>query len=419
MKLLLPICATATGLGAMLPGVALAAGPEHNAASHDHDRSAVEWLFQSRTRYQITEKEGYEDADSLTQRFQLGFKAPISDTGLNLLAEWEHNVTLAGDRNTSEDPLIGFATINDPDISELNRLNLSYHGDGPFSFKLGRQYIGFDNLRFIASADWRQDRVSHDAARIDYKQGDFSASYVYHWQINRPAGTNNDWVSNSHLVHTNYKASDAIKLSGFAYFIDIEDPSAQDRSNFTLGGTVKASHKVNDDLKLYFDGMFARQTDYGSSSLDFDLNFLSVSLAAQFDALKFMVGYENIEGDGTTSLQTPFNPAKKFSGWATVFNGGGRAAPPDGLEDLSLGVSYNHEFEDGDFVEGLKLQVTYHDFESQNTDQDLGSEWNAALKLDLDHNLSFELGYADYDNGGNYGAPKDTTKQWAALTFKF
>jgi hypothetical protein len=417
MKLLLPLCAAATSLGAIMPGAAFAAGPDHSA--HTEDSDTIKWLFQTRTRYQSTEKHGYEDADALTHRTQFGFDAPLSDSGFNLLAEWEHNINLSGDHSTSEDPLYGYATINDPDISELNRLNLSYKGDGPFSFKLGRQYLGFDNKRFIASANWRQDRISHDAARIDYKADNLTASYVYHWQINRPAGTNNDWVSNSHLLNARYALSDAAKVGGFAYFIDIEDPSGRDRSNMTLGGTIKVGHKVNDDLKLYFDGMFAHQTDYGSSSLDFGLNLFSTTLTAKVDGFKAHIGYDFIEGDGTTSLQTPFSAAKLFSGWTNAINSGGRAAPANGLESFNIGASFSHEFEDGGFVEGLKLLVNHHDFESENTDQDLGSEWDVAVKLDLDHNLTLTLGHADYDNGGNYGAPKDTNKQWASLSFRF
>ena len=418
MKLIVPLCATATGLCGLVPTTAWAADAQTHTQS-DQD-SAIEWLFQTRTRYQTTQKDKLEDAESLTHRTQAGFKLPLAQSGLTLLAEWENSITILGDdRNTSEDPKPQFATINDPEHSELNRLNLAYAATENLSFKLGRQYIAFDNNRFVASANWRQDRGSHDALRIDVSNGPLQASYAYHWQINRPAGTNNDWRTDTHLFHASYEASDQFKLTGFTYLIDILDPLEGDRSNMTLGSRLTANHKVNDDFKLYVDAMIANQTDYGSSSLDYDLNFFAGSLTAKFGDFKALIGYDYIEGNGTNSIQTPFAALKSFTGAANVINAGQRAAPPDGAKALTLGTGFTHDFDAGGIVEGIDVSVYYLDFEAENTGIDLGSEWDASIKLDLTNNFSMELGYADYNSASGSSGLKDTSKTWFILSYKY
>jgi hypothetical protein len=60
-------------------------------------------------------------------RSRVGVRFKPADDRFTFLAEAENNITLSGDdRNTSLDPRPQFATINDPDFTELNRAQLTF-----------------------------------------------------------------------------------------------------------------------------------------------------------------------------------------------------------------------------------------------------------------------------------------------------
>ena len=51
----------------------------------------------------------------------------------------------------------GFATIVDPEQTEVNRAYLRYRGISRLDIGLGRQRIVLDNQRFVGNVGWRQD----------------------------------------------------------------------------------------------------------------------------------------------------------------------------------------------------------------------------------------------------------------------
>ena len=372
-----------------------------------------------RARYESVEQTGKLEAESLTLRSRVGVRFKPADTRFSFLAEIENSVTLAGDddRNTSLDPLPAYATINDPDFTELNRAQLGFKPNDEWSFTLGRQYLGFDGNRIIGSPGHRQDKNSHDAALVSFEHGAFSANYVYHWQLNRGPGDDVNWETDAHLFHAGYDISDAFKLAGFVYLIDIPEPGRENLSNTTYGARLTGSTTLG-EVGVSYDLLVAAQNDSGSATADFDNTLVDSGLALSYQGARFALGYDVVSGDGTYAFANPLAANHGTAGWADVFHGGGRAAPADGLEDLHVDLSYGASVE-GSAIEGWRAGIVWHDFEAENTGADLGEEFDLYVRLSFanDIELSFEM--ADYDGPDIAPAPADRTKYWLTLGYKF
>lgn len=372
-----------------------------------------------RGRYETVEQTGKLDAESLTFRSRLGVRFTPADERFSFLAEAENNITLAGEdqRNTSFDPLPQYATINDPDFTELNRAQLSFTPDDTWSFTAGRQYLGFDGNRIIGSPGHRQDKNSHDAIVANFERGAFEASYVYHWQLNRGPGDDSNWDTDVHLFHADYGVSDALKLSGFVYLIDITETGRENLSNTTYGARVTGSTNLG-EVGVRYDLMFAAQNDSGSATADFDNTLFDSGVAFSYEGARFALGYDVVSGDGNVAFANPLAANHGTAGWADVFHGGGRAAPANGLEDFHVEVSYGASVESS-VIESWRAGLIWRDFEAENTGDDLGEEVDAYLRLSFANDVSLSFEVADYDGPDASYAPADKTKYWVTLGYKF
>lgn len=371
-----------------------------------------------RARYETVEQTGKLEAESLTLRSRLGARFTLADDRFTFLAEAENNITLAGanGRNTSLDPLPQFAKINDPDFSELNRAQLTFTPNDSLSFTAGRQYLSFDNSRIIGSPGWRQDKNSHDAVLAEYENGAFTASYAYHWQLNKGPGTDYDWDTDAHLFHASYEVSSAFNLSGFVYYIDIPEAGRENLSNTTYGGRLTGKTSFG-ELGVEYDLMYATQNDSGSATADFDNYIFDSGVTFSHSGLKVSLGYDVVSGDGTYAFANPFASNHSTAGYADVFHGGGRAAPADGLEDFHVNVSYGQSLEGA--IESWRAGLVWRDFEAENTGDDLGEEVDAYLKVTFANDVSLTAGIADYDGPDASYAPSDKTKYYISLGYSF
>jgi hypothetical protein len=371
-----------------------------------------------RARYETVEQTGKLDADSLTLRSRVGVRFKPADDRFTFLAEAENNITLSGDdRNTSLDPRPQFATINDPDFTELNRAQLTFAPTDALSFTVGRQYLGFDGNRIIGSPGWRQDKNSHDAVMVSYENGAFEASYVYHWQLNRGPGTDYDWETDAHLFNASFEASDAFKVAGFVYLIDIPEAGRENLSNTTYGARFTGSTDLG-EVGVSYDLLVAAQNDSGSATTSFDNTLIDSGVAFAYGGARFALGYDVVSGDGTVAFANPLAANHGTAGWADVFHGGGRAAPADGLEDFNVEVSYGASVESS-AIEGWRAGLIWRDFSSENTGNDLGEELDAYLRLSFANDVSLSFEMADYDGPDASYAPADKTKYWVTLGYKF
>lgn len=375
----------------------------------------IDWLLDLRARYQTGEQTGKLDAESLTVRTRFGADVGFGE-GFSLLIEGENNFSIIDDeRNTSLKPKGDYATINDPDFTELNRFQLTYAPEGRFSAVLGRQYLGFDGGRFIGSPGWGQDKNSHDALRLNFAEGPFSASYVYHWQVNRGPGDDFDWDSDSHLFRGALSPSETLEVAGFVYLIDITEAGRENRSNATWGGSVSGSAGLGDYV-LSYNAIVGFQSDYGSATAEYDNTLFNGEIGLARDGARIAVGYDVLEGDGFTSIVNPLASNHGFAGWADVFAGGGRAAPADGLEDFRIHARYGQSAE-LPWLQGWSADLIWRDYASENTGDELGEEWDARLSLNLTDAVGLGFKFADYDGPDTATAPADRRKTWVYLTY--
>lgn len=376
----------------------------------------LEWLANVRARYESVQQDGKLDAEALTVRTRLGVQTSIFDPRVTFLAELENTFSLVdGDRNTSLDPRPQFASINDPDFTELNRLQLGFAPNDDWAFTLGRQYLSFDGNRIIGSPGHRQDKTSHDALRVDYDRGAFEASYVYHWRLNRNPGDNFDWDTDAHLFHAGVQANPALKLTGFVYLIDITEPGRENLSNLTWGGRAAGAAELG-AYRLSYDLLVASQSDYGEATVDSDQHLIDSGVSLSRAGARISLGYDIVSGDGSVAFANPFAANHGTAGWADVFHGGGRAARADGLEDFHIGVGYGRDFANGPF-QSWEVGLVFRDFEAENTSDDLGQEWDAEFGLELSDSVSLAYQFADYDGTDAPSSPASRTKHWLVLTY--
>ena len=133
-----------------------------------------------------------------------------------------------------------YPVINDPDVTELNRLQVTWTPNAMFQATVGRQRITLDDQRFIGNVGWRQDEQTFDAIRTDVAYGRFKLFYAYVHHVNRILGEQRDWDSDSHIAQLTWSPAEQLRAQAFVYALDFGNSAAN--SSITKG--VKASGKA-------------------------------------------------------------------------------------------------------------------------------------------------------------------------------
>jgi hypothetical protein len=377
-------------------------------------------IIELRARYEGVEQTGRpDDAEALTLRSRIGWQT-AKWSGLQALVEFEDVRSLADDRYDST--LNGrstFAQVFDPEVTELNRAQLIWTPSKDHTVTLGRQRINLDDQRFVGGVAWRQDEQTFDAVRIDAGFGSLKTTYAYIAHVNRIFAEAQDWDSDSHLLNARYTFSDQLTLAGFAYALDFTNSGAtaiNNQSNLTVG--LKASGALEfGSWRLDYAATAARQRDYGSSLLDYSLDYRLAELGAKVGEFTGRAGYEQFEGNGTRGFATPLGTLHAFNGWSDAFVSNGVKTTVDGLTDLNLSVGWTPAWS-WETVSNVSFLVRYHEFETERTGVDLGSEWNVSVQGALAPKMNWIVKYADFDGAGIPPAPAGRTKVWFGIEFK-
>ncbi len=347
-----------------------------------------------------------------------GFKGLIEYEDVRQLGPEDHNIAVPGGASLNGKTL--YPIINDPEVTELNRLQLTWTPSALLTAVVGRQRILFDDQRFVGNVGWRQDEQTFDAIRTDFAYGKFKATYVYVDKVNRILGEERDWNSDSHLLNATWSASEPLKIQGFVYALDFSNSSI----NSTKTTGAKVSGKVWAGLiQLAYNATYARQVDYAANPADFAVDYASADLAGTFDIYTAKVGYEQFGGNGAQGFTTPLATAHAFNGWSDSFvSPGGNKGNIDGLNNLYAGVVARPRFRFAYWF-NTELTATYHDFNAERTGADLGSEWNLQLVAGITPRLTFLAKYADFKREptvptGTALGPPDRSKLWVSLEYR-
>jgi len=392
-------------------------------------------LFEVRARYEFVDQKRTavltENGEAFTARTRLGWETGDWN-GLKGLVEFE-DVRQIGPEHfqvqvpgATTPPLNGaakvrFPIINDPDVTELNRLQITWTPNAAAQATLGRQRILIDDQRFIGNVGWRQDEQTFDAARVDLAYGRFKLFYAYVSHVNRILGEARDWDSDSHLAQLTWSPAEQLRLQGFVYALDFGNSPAN--SSITKG--VKASGKTWIGLyQLAYNATYAHQSDYNGNTPDYGLDYWGADLAGTFDIYTAKVSYESLEGNGTRGFTTPLATVHAFQGWSDAFVQplGGNKGFVDGIEDLNFSLNVKPRWR-WTYLFNLDVLVRYHDFWAERTGAHLGREWNAQVGAALNPKLSAAIKYADFERDnrvpvGTAAPPPSRTKVWFTLEYK-
>ncbi len=429
----------ADGLGTELPvaepEVAKPAQEPAPAANVSDAIAAGKLLFEVRARYESVDQKRTatltQAGQAFTARTRLGWET-ADWNGLKGLVEFE-DVRQIGPEHLAVNvpgaatpPLNGatkarYPVINDPDVTELNRLQLTWTPNAAFQATVGRQRMALDDQRFIGDVGWRQDQQTFDAARVDLAYGRFKLIYAYVTHVNRVLGELRDWDSDSHLAQLTWSPAEQLRLQGFVYALDFGNSAPN--SSITKG--IKASGKTWLGLyQLAYNATYAAQSQYNGNTAPYDLHYGGADLAATFDIYTAKISYESLEGNGARGFTTPLATTHAFQGWSDAFVQplGGNKGFVDGLEDFNVSLNVKPRWRKA-YLFNTDFLVRYHDFKDQRTGAALGREFNAQVQAAINPKLSAALKYADFEREarvplGTATPPPSRTKIWFTLEYK-
>ncbi|MET0545578.1 MAG: alginate export family protein [Caulobacterales bacterium] len=386
-------------------------------------------IFEVRGRFEGVDQTGIANkGESATLRTRLGwetaewnsFKALLEFEDVRQIGPEHYVINVPGATTPSLNGVTGYPIINDPEGTELNRLQLTWKPSANFSATGGRQRILIDDQRFIGNVGWRQDEQTFDGVRMDGSLGKFKATYAYLSHINRILGEERDWDSDSHLFNATYALAEPLKLQGFVYALDFSNSAAN--SSITMG--AKASGKTWLSLfQVAYNATYAEQKDYRHNTPDYDLTYYGGDIAATFDIYTAKIGFESLEGNGTRGFTTPLATTHAFQGWADAFvSPGGNKSFVQGIEDLNFTVQMKPRFK-FTYLFNPDFMIRYHDFNSERTGESIGSEWDLQATASITKQLSILLKYANFEREapttvGGTPLPADREKFWVSFEYK-
>ena len=355
---------------------------------------------------------GTDNAEALTYRARIGFETGAF-AGTKLLVEFDHVEDLVGEFNDTLNGNTSRAVIADPNVTELNRLQLSNTSIPDTTVTIGRQRIILDDSRFVGNVGWRQNEQTFDAIRVANKSiENVTIDVSYLDQVNRIFGdeaASGRFDSESYIVNAGYKLpieGADVKLSGFGYFLDLNDAGL---SSDTIGGRLTAKKGP-----ISLAASYATQSDAGDNAVDYSADYYFVEGKYKKGGFSASAGYEVLGADDDSDgrFTTPLATLHKFNGFADVF----LATPTNGLEDLYIRADYKTGAVGP--LPFVNMWVRYHDFSSNEGSVDLGSEIDAVVATKLSKKLGLLFKFADYSQGDE-GTPFDRSRYSVQLDYNF
>lgn len=378
-------------------------------------------------------------ATANTVRLRLGYTTGTFN-GFGAMVEAESTHDLGNKHyNGGNNGNAAYATIADPEVTEINQAYLSYSGIANTTAKWGRQRIKLDNDRFIGNVGWRQNEQTFDAFTLVNKSlpsTTITAGYITN--ANRIFGdgvTAGNAPMRSPIINVNYNGLSFASITGYAYLLDyrIAAPYAANAasSSDTYGLRLNGSTAMGGN-KLLYTAEFAEQRDGSNNTVNYKTSYTLLEGGVDVtNVAVFKLGYEVLGTDSAsttkatglatatyTSFQTPLATGHAFNGWADMF----LTTPTTGLKDTYVSASTK--------LAGIALGAAYHNYRTDKNTAgaftDLGKEWNLVGTYAFDKNYTLGLKYADYKAGGvvaatgvGNAAKSNTKKTWLWGEFKF
>lgn len=367
-----------------------------------------------RYRLELVDQDGIaRNATASTLRVRAGLKTGEWN-GLSAVVEGEAIVAVGKERfNDTVNGRTQFPVVADPEDILLNQAYVRWNPDSRIEATAGRQAVNLDNQRWIGSVGWRQNDQTLDAVRLSARPvADVSVDYFHAWRVNRIFGTDSPqgiWRNTDiHGLRAGVTIKPLGTISAYGYWLDI--PSAPAMSSRTFGVRLSGDQALNQKLKILYTAEYANQQDHGSNPLAADNDYLLAEAGLSAGAATAKIGFERLEGDGSSALQTPLATLHAFNGWSDKF----LVTPANGLRDLYADLGY--KLGGNGPLKGMVFRLVYHDFRSTRLDIGYGSEWDAVVSVPIRKNITLLGKFARYD-ADRFST--DTTKAWFSVEAKF
>ncbi len=367
-----------------------------------------------RARASFADQDGKDESLAWTLRGRLGLLATVTES-VTAFGELEYTRTMnrqgyqaASVHGLGQNKVV----IADPESFELNQLWLAY-GANDLQLKAGIQRIIFENSRFVGNVGWRQNEQTFDGVTLEYTGiENLAFKYGYVYNVNRIFGSETqtlngqkDFDSSSHFATLAYSFAPAAKLTGYGYFLDLENAAGSNDSNNTIGASLTGAFPVGSS-KFSYRLEYASQTDAADSSLDYRASYLHASAGASFAPIDITIGYEVLGAGDGVGFNTPLATLHKFNGFADTFLN----TPNIGLRDFYVEIG-------GKLPLGFKGTLTYHDFTAEDDSTDLGYEFDIVLVRPVYENTTALAKAAFYNaEEGNF---VDTQRLTFQIEYKY
>ena len=367
-----------------------------------------------RYRLELVDQDGIaRNATASTLRIRAGLKT-AEWNGLSAVVEGEAIVAVGKERfNDTINGRTQFPVVADPEDILLNQAYIRWNPDSRIEATAGRQAVNLDNQRWIGSVGWRQNDQTLDAVKLSVKPvADVSVDYFHAWRVNRIFGTDSPqgiWRNTDiHGLRGGAKIKPLGTLSAYGYWLDI--PSAPVMSSRTFGVRLSGDQPLNQRTKILYSAEYANQQDHGVNPLSFSHDYMLAEAGIATGPVTAKIGFERLEGNGSSALQTPLATLHAFNGWSDKF----LVTPANGLRDIYADFGYKLGG-DGP-LKGTVFRLVYHDFRSTRLGIDYGSEWDAVISVPVRKNITLLGKLAHYD-ADRFAT--DTTKAWFSIEAKF
>ena len=422
-------------------------------------------LSSFRLRYENVDQDGLavapvanqelKDGEGLTLRSLVGWQtAPYNNFSfagqLIGVTKFIDNFNDRKDNVTQIDKA-GYAVIVDPDHFDVNQLYVDWTGIKNTRFRLGRQQVNLDNVRFFGDIAFRQVMQVFDGASVLNKSIPDTEVFLAHFeQVTQVTTSQRD--GDLEIANVKYRISPTEFLVGYAYFSNMDDlgfgnawfganalnnngkPNlTADQSNKILGLRLDGVHPFNPNLRALYTAEYAKQTDYANGDKRIDAHYYKIGGGVGIDAFNVRIDQELLSSNNSLyAFQTPFGTNHLFQGWVDKF----LVTPRQGIQDTFVTVTYQYA--------DILFFADYHVFKSDENFNTVGSgtakngdkygtEWNVAATYNWNKNImtKFEYGkFSEDDNyaavpntannvAGNRGRIRDTEKLWLTAMYTF
>ncbi len=404
-------------LGVLSTGASIAADEEKEAETFIEAFTSGKLLLNLRPRYEYVDQETKpENAEAFTLRTLIGWETkPYKGFGVTVQAINVAHIT----DDFNDDPTMAavsrYPLVADPDDTDFNQVYLDYTGLKNTRFRLGKQSIKLDNVRFIGNVEFRQVMQVFNGFTVENKSLPNTELYAGHLERVKSIFALQREMK-LEILHGAYKFTPNDALIGYAYFQD--DPklagaaaNVTDLSNRIIGIRADGGHPFGEKFKLLYTAEYAKQDDYADGDGKIDADYLRVGIGPKWGDWFFRLDYERLaSNNGDYAFQTPLGTNHLFQGWADQF----LTTPRQGIKDTYVSA--------GGKIAKATLYAELHRFKSDTGGINFGDELDFSVAYPFTKQLSGKVEYAKFrekDVLAGAARKPDLTKIWVTVLFNF